>query len=339
MGSRGWPTGRATRSTSAARTQAGATTADTVVSFAVANPPARQCPPTVALTAPAAGATVSGSVNVTAERPTTSGWWRAVPPRRGQLGAEDTTAPYSVSWNTLTATNGTHTLTARARRRRATPPPRRRTVTVTNAASTGLVAAYAFDEGTGTTVRDASPSAVNNGTVSGAVWAAGRYGGGRFDGTNDVVTVPDAASLDLTATTLEAWVNAAAVPSNWRNVVAKERTTNSMTYQLAANSNNNLPATRLHQQRGPHPAGRHAADRGLVALGRHLRRGHAAPLRERRPGRQSGPDRHHHRHHERAGASAAARPWVSTSTARSMRFGCTTGRWRWPRSKPTWPRR
>ena len=30
------------------------------------------------------------------------------------LGAEDTTAPYSVSWNTLTATNGTYTLTARA---------------------------------------------------------------------------------------------------------------------------------------------------------------------------------------------------------------------------------
>ena len=31
------------------------------------------------------------------------------------LGAEDTTAPYSVSWNTTTATNGTHTLTAIAR--------------------------------------------------------------------------------------------------------------------------------------------------------------------------------------------------------------------------------
>ncbi len=31
------------------------------------------------------------------------------------LGAEDVTAPYSVSWNTTTATNGSHTLTARAR--------------------------------------------------------------------------------------------------------------------------------------------------------------------------------------------------------------------------------
>ena len=31
------------------------------------------------------------------------------------LGAEDTTSPYSISWNTTTAANGTHTLVARAR--------------------------------------------------------------------------------------------------------------------------------------------------------------------------------------------------------------------------------
>jgi len=31
------------------------------------------------------------------------------------LGAEDTTAPYSISWNTMTVPDGTHTLTAVAR--------------------------------------------------------------------------------------------------------------------------------------------------------------------------------------------------------------------------------
>jgi len=31
------------------------------------------------------------------------------------LGSEDTTAPYSVSWNTTTTANGSHSLTARAR--------------------------------------------------------------------------------------------------------------------------------------------------------------------------------------------------------------------------------
>ena len=162
------------------------------------------------------------------------------------LGAEDTTAPYSVAWNTLGATNGAHMLTARARDAAANATTSAaRTVTVTNAPATGPVAAYAFDEGSGTTIADAS-AAANNGTVSGAVWASGRYGGGlRFDGTDDVVTVVDAASLDLTtAMTLEAWVNPAAVPTDWRSIVAKERGTNNMTYQLAANSNTNVPATR-----------------------------------------------------------------------------------------------
>ena len=31
------------------------------------------------------------------------------------LGTEDLASPYSVSWNTTTAANGNHTLTARAR--------------------------------------------------------------------------------------------------------------------------------------------------------------------------------------------------------------------------------
>jgi hypothetical protein len=31
------------------------------------------------------------------------------------LSAEDTTSPYSITWNTTTATNGSHTLTATAR--------------------------------------------------------------------------------------------------------------------------------------------------------------------------------------------------------------------------------
>ena len=207
-----------------------------------------------------------------------------------------------MAWNTVAATNGSHTLTARARDAAAnTTTSAARTVTVANAAATGPVAAYAFNEGSGTTVVDASGSA-NNGTVSGAVWAPGRSGGAlRFDGTNDLVTVPDAASLDLTtAMTLEAWVNPAAVPSNWRSIVAKERATNSMTYQLAANSNSNVPATRGYISNGVRTleGGTRLTVGAVGAPGRHVRRGHAAPLRQRRPGVQPGPDGHHHRHDE-----------------------------------------
>ncbi len=78
-----------------------------------------------------------------------------------------------------------------------------------SAAPSGLVAAYGFDEGSGTTVADTSGNG-NNGTVANTTWAAtGKYGKAlSFNGTNALVTIPDAATLHLsTAMTLEAWVN------------------------------------------------------------------------------------------------------------------------------------
>jgi fibronectin type 3 domain-containing protein len=87
----------------------------------------------------------------------------------------------------------------------------------------GLVAAYAFDEGSGTTVHDLSGNG-NNGTISNATWTtAGKYGDGLvFNGTNSMVTIPEAASLDLTTgMTLEAWVNPSASNNNWEDVVYK----------------------------------------------------------------------------------------------------------------------
>ena len=51
-------------------------------------------------------------------------------------------------------------------------------------APTGLVAAYGFDEGSGTTVTDQSGNG-NTGTVTGTTWAAtGKYGKAlQFNGT------------------------------------------------------------------------------------------------------------------------------------------------------------
>ncbi len=73
-------------------------------------------PPTVSVTAPAAGATVQNTVAVTANAADDNGVAGVQFLVDGApLGAEDTTAPYSVSWNTTTTTNATHTLRARAR--------------------------------------------------------------------------------------------------------------------------------------------------------------------------------------------------------------------------------
>jgi chitodextrinase len=92
------------------------------------------------------------------------------------------------------------------------------------AASTGLVAAYSFNEGSGTTVNDASGNG-NNGTISGATWTtAGKYGSALvFNGRSSRVNINDSASLHLTSgMTLEAWVSASSVPTFWQDVIYKE---------------------------------------------------------------------------------------------------------------------
>src|SRR5258705_446253 len=79
-------------------------------------PPPDTTPPSVSITAPASGATVSGTTSVTASASDNVGVVGVQFRLDGSnLGAEDTTAPYSVSWNTTTTGNGSHTLTAVAR--------------------------------------------------------------------------------------------------------------------------------------------------------------------------------------------------------------------------------
>ena len=119
-------------------------------------------------------------------------------------------------------------------------------VTVSNTGpppTAGLVGAYSFDNGAGTATPDLSGTG-NNGTISGATWTtSGRHGGAlSFDGVNDWVTVPDAASLDLTTgMTLEAWVNPVSLaPAAWSTVLMKERPGN-LSYTLYANGNTNRP--------------------------------------------------------------------------------------------------
>jgi hypothetical protein len=73
-------------------------------------------PPTVSITAPANGAAVSGGISVTATANDNTGVAGVQFLVDGlNLGSEDTTSPYSVSWPTANYANGTHTLSARAR--------------------------------------------------------------------------------------------------------------------------------------------------------------------------------------------------------------------------------
>ena len=72
--------------------------------------------PTVTLTAPAGGTSVSGTINVIADASDNVGVAGVQFMLDGSsFGAEDTSAPFQVSWNTATASNGSHSLTAVAR--------------------------------------------------------------------------------------------------------------------------------------------------------------------------------------------------------------------------------
>jgi chitodextrinase len=90
--------------------------------------------------------------------------------------------------------------------------------------STGLVAYYAFNEGSGTTVNDSSGNA-NTGSISGASWTtSGMYGSAlSFNGKYSTVIIPDSATLHLSSgMTIEAWVYPAAPVTRWEDVIFKD---------------------------------------------------------------------------------------------------------------------
>jgi hypothetical protein len=221
--------------TAKARDAAGNSTVSSSVTVTVNNVPDTLAP-AVNITAPTGG-TVVGTVNVTANATDNVGVAGVQFLLNGaNLGAEDVTSPYSVSWNTVAIANGNYTLTARARDavgNVTTSGP----ITVT-VANINLVAAYGFNENTGTVANDNSGNG-NTGTLTnGPAWSGlGKYGAAvQFDGTDDFVNIADANSLDLTnGMTIEAWVNPTNV-TGYKTVICKENGTNNLAYVLSANN-------------------------------------------------------------------------------------------------------
>jgi hypothetical protein len=235
-----------------ARDAAGNQTTSATVTVTVNNTPLPPdtTPPTVSMTAPAAG-TVSGTVTLSAaasDNVSVAGVQFLV--NSASTGAEDTSSPYSVSWDTTTVANGTYTLAARARDAAGNLATSTAiTVTVSNTApppSVGLVSAYSFNEGSGTVLTDVSGNS-NNGTINAATWsAAGRYGSAlSFNGTTSRVDIPDSASLHLaTNMTIEAWVRPTTLTS-WRTVLMKEQSSG-LSYSLYANGDTNRPSAHVY---------------------------------------------------------------------------------------------
>jgi hypothetical protein len=92
----------------------------------------------------------------------------------------------------------------------------------------GLVAAYGFNQGSGTTVTDSSGNGLT-GTIQGATWTTGgKYGNAlSFNGTNSYVDVGNPTLLQMTGSmTWSAWVKAAANPADDGQIVSKANSGN-----------------------------------------------------------------------------------------------------------------
>lgn len=128
------------------------------------------------------------------------------------------------------------------------------TITVNPPATspTGLVLAMNFDEASGSSVLDHSGLATpNNGTMNAGVARVGGRSAAagsalQFNGTSGMVSIPDAASLDLTsAVTISAWVRWSG-GVDWQSLILKERGTSAnpgLSYSLyASDPTRNRPA-------------------------------------------------------------------------------------------------
>ena len=135
------------------------------------------------------------------------------------------------------------------------------------AAVSGLVGAYSFDAGSGSSAADSSGSA-NTGTLSGPTWVAGKNGNAlSFDGVNDWVTMADSASLDLSSgMTLEAWVKPQG--GDWRTVALKERT-NGLAYGLYSNTDTGSPSAEVKTTSSSETRGPAALSTGNMVAPRH----------------------------------------------------------------------
>jgi hypothetical protein len=178
--------------------------------------PVEMDPPEVHLTSPADGNTVEGTIQVSATATDSSGI-AGVQFRLddSDLGWEVLTPPYEITWNTLTAANGSHRLWAIARDLTGNRSADSVSVIVSNPIPPPpvdhLALAYAFDEAGGPTLEDQSGNA-NTGFIHGATFAPGVHGNALLlNGTSAYAETPNSPSLDIGGTGLAIafwiWIN------------------------------------------------------------------------------------------------------------------------------------
>ncbi|HYL04529.1 MAG TPA: Ig-like domain-containing protein, partial [Thermoanaerobaculia bacterium] len=167
-------------------------------------------PPATAITAPTSGATVSGTISVTASASDNVGVTRVEIYVDSALKTTLTSSPYTYSWNTATAANGAHAIVAKAYDA-AGNVGTSATVTVTVANSTGsqqLLGNPGFENGASAAPWTATSGVIDNSSGEPAhagswkAWMDG-YGTSHTDTLQQTVTLP----AGITTATLSFWLH------------------------------------------------------------------------------------------------------------------------------------
>ena len=166
--------------------------------------------PTTSITAPANGATVSGTTTVSASASDNVGVTKVEFYLDGALKSTDTTSPYSWSWDTTSAANGSHTLVSKAYDAAGNVGTSATiTVTVSNVAASQLLGNPGFENGSTnpapwTTTSGVVDSSTSEPAHSGTwkAWMDG-YGSAHTDSIVQTVTIPSGK----TSATLTFWLH------------------------------------------------------------------------------------------------------------------------------------
>ncbi|HEV2722291.1 MAG TPA: Ig-like domain-containing protein, partial [Thermoanaerobaculia bacterium] len=167
-------------------------------------------PPTTSITAPANGATVSGTVSVTASASDNVGVSKVEFYLDGALKTTDTASPYTWSWDTTASANGSHSLVTKAYDAAGNVGTSATvTVTVSNSTSSQLLGNPGFENGSSSPAPwTASSGAISNSTSEpphGGTWDAWLcgYGSAHTDTLLQTVAIPSGK----TTATLTFWLH------------------------------------------------------------------------------------------------------------------------------------
>jgi hypothetical protein len=193
-----------TNATSGVISSVGTGTPNRLLYEAFIGAPSDTTPPTVSLTSPAAGATVSGTaVTLSATASDNVAVAKVEFLVDGAVVGTDTSSPYSISWNSTTAANGSHSFTARATDTAGNATTSAAvTATVSNAGSTCATSSQLLGN-PGFETGAAAPWTATAGVIDGSASPAARtgtykawldgYGSAHTDDLYQTVTIPAGA--------------------------------------------------------------------------------------------------------------------------------------------------